>query len=222
MNLLLLATDAGLATTVRSWMGMNGTAVDWVVNGAEAERCLRESCYDAMLLELGLPDMSATNTVRRIRGLGHELPLVILAGVDDGQERIRLLDLGADDYLVRPVHVDELAARLRVLLRRGVTPYSVRAELRHGALRLVTDSRSASKDGSHVALTEKEYSLLEALLRSKGQVVSRQRLEEVMNGRLCELASNPVEVHVHHLRRKLGAGLITTVRGVGYTLGHEA
>jgi DNA-binding response OmpR family regulator len=222
MKLLLVATDVRFAENVRSWMGLNGNAVDWIVHGGEAERALYSSRYDSMLLELGLPDSPAAEIVQRIRRAGHDLPLVIVAHTDDIQERIRLLDLGADDYMVKPVHVGELAARLRVLLRRCATASSVQAELRHGDLRLATQSKTVSKQGSHVALTDKEYSLLEALLRSKGQVVSRERLEEIMNGRLCELASNPLEVHVHHLRRKLGADLITTVRGVGYTLGQEA
>jgi DNA-binding response OmpR family regulator len=221
MKLLLVATDARFAENVRSWMGMNGTTVDWIVHGAEAERTLYETRYDSMLLELGLPDLPAAEILQRIRRAGHDLPLVIVAHCDDIQERIRLLDLGADDYMVKPVHVGELAARLRVLLRRCAMASPMHAELRHGDLRLATQSKTVSKRGSQVALTDKEYSLLEALLRSKGQVVSRDRLEEIMNGRLCELASNPLEVHVHHLRRKLGADLITTVRGVGYTLGQE-
>ena len=222
MNLLLLATDARLAATIRTWMGMNGSNVDWIVRTADAEHTLCASRYDAMLLELVPPGLSTTDLLRRIRQGGHYLPVVIISDADDLQQRIRLLDLGADDCVVKPLHVAELAARLRVLLRRCGMSSLVQAELRHGPLRLVADSRSVSKNGSHVALTDKEYSLLEALLRSKGQVVSRQRLEELMNGDACELASNPVEVHVHHLRRKLGAELITTVRGVGYAMGVEA
>jgi len=158
MKLLLVVTDVRFVETVRSWMGMNGSTVDWIVLGAQAERTLSDGRYDAMLLELGLPDMPATEVLRRLRSAGQDLPLVIVANAE----------------------------------------------------------------GSRVALTEKEYSLLEALLRNKGVVVSRQRLEQIMNGHDGELASKPVEVHVHHLRRKLGARLITTVRGVGYTLGQEA
>ncbi len=222
MKLLLLAADARLVMSIRTWMGMDGTEVDWIVDAMQAERTLCESRYDALLLELGLPQLHAADLIRRVRKSGHELPLVVIADGDDPQQRIRLLDLGADDCVVKPLHVGELAARLRVLLRRAGPASLAQAELRHGPLRVVTDSRTVSKDGNHVALTDKEYSLLEALLRSKGRVVSRQRLEEVMNGHGGELASHPVEVHVHHLRRKLGAAWITTVRGVGYALGEEA
>jgi len=222
MKLLLIATDARLVVTVRSWMGMNGTTVEWLVLGTQAERTLHESRYDSVVLDSNLPDVSTTEVLRRIRHAGHHLPLVIVADSDDTQERIRLLDLGADDYVVKPVRVAELAARLRALLRRCSTGYAAENELRHGDLRVATQSRTVSKDGSRVLLTEKEYSLLEALVRNKGLVVSRQRLEEIMNGKFCELSSNPLEVHVHHLRRKLGAHLISTVRGVGYMLGQVA
>jgi DNA-binding response OmpR family regulator len=218
MQLLLVTTDSRFAGTLRSWMGLHGTVVDWIILGSQVERSLSQSRYDALLLALDVCDLAVGDVLRRVRRAGHELPLVLIADADDVQERIRLLDLGADDYLTKPVHFADLAARLRVMLRRSAPGNGQQSELRHGDLRLATQSRSVSKDGSHVALTDKEYSLLEALLRNKGVVVSRQRLEEVMNGRQSELASNPVEVHVHHLRRKLGADLITTVRGVGYML----
>jgi len=148
------------------------------------------------------------------------LPLVIISSRDDTQARIRLLDLGADDYLVKPVRLDELAARLRVLLRRSRSGVQARGELRHGPLRVVPDSRSVSKDGSHVSLTATEYSLLEVLMRAKGEVLTRQSLEDLLKGRFDQHGGNPLEVHVHHLRRKLGAEVITTIRGVGYTLGN--
>ena len=222
MQLLLVTTDPRFAHALRSWMGLHGNAVDWIILGSQVERALCEARYDALLLALNVCDLPVGDVLRRVRGAGHDLPLVMLAADDDVHERIRLLDLGADDYLAEPVHFADLAARLRVMLRRSAAGYEQQAELRHGDLRVATQSRTVSKDGSHVALTDKEYALLEALLRNKGVVVSRQRLEEVMNGRLCELASNPVEVHVHHLRRKLGADLITTLRGVGYMLRESA
>ena len=222
MHLLLVTTDPRFADTLRSWMGLNGSVVDWIVLGSQVERSLCESRYDALLLELSVCDLPVVEVLRRVRRAGHDLPLVVFSEADDVQERIRLLDLGADDYLAKPLHFADLAARLRVMMRRSASGHAQQAELRHGDLRLATQSRTVSKDGSHVALTDKEYALLEALLRNKGVVVSRQRLEELMNGRLCELASHPVEVHVHHLRRKLGADLITTVRGVGYMLREQA
>jgi DNA-binding response OmpR family regulator len=221
MKLLLIASDNRLAGVLRSWMGLIGTTVHWIVSGGEAEPALRSGQYNCVVLEQSLADMDGDEVLRRIRQSGFDHPLIIIAAADQAQERIRLLDLGADDFVVKPVHLGELAARLRALLRRYGAGSSPEAELRHGRLHVTTASRTAWNNGSRVPLTNKEYGLLETLLRSKGRVLTRQQLEQALHGRSNDAGSNPVEVHVHHLRRKLGTELIRTVRGVGYTLGAE-
>jgi two-component system, OmpR family, response regulator QseB len=221
MRLLLLEDDPRLAGAVRSWMGHSGIQVDWIVAGAEAEAALRGGGYDCLLLDLGLPDLSGEEVLRRIRAAGIEIPVVVITARELVQDRVRLLDLGADDFLVKPVHLDELSARVRTVLRRRQGEARGEGELRHGALRVVSATRTVMLDGSYVALTTKEFWVLETLLRNKDRVLTREQLEEALYGWADEVGSNTVEVHVHHLRRKLGAELIKTVRGVGYTLRQE-
>jgi len=215
MRLLLIEDDARLAGAVRSWMGHGGIAVDWIAAGAEAEAALRQHDYGGVVLDLGLPDIGGEQVLQRLRDAGFELPVVVITAREQVADRVRLLDLGADDFLVKPVHLDELAARLRAVLRRRG---SREAELRHGGLTVVPATRVVRRDGEHVPLTNKEFWLLETLMRNKGRVTTREQLEEALYGWPDDVGSNTVEVHVHHLRRKLGAELIRTVRGVGYAL----
>jgi DNA-binding response OmpR family regulator len=219
MRLLLVAEDSRLAGLVRSWMGLIGATVHWIASGAEAEPALRVGQHDCVVLDQTLPDMN-DEALRRIRQAGFDHPVVMIAATQQVQERIRLLDLGADDLLVKPVHLGELVARLRALLRRGEVRFED-SELRHGRLRVVPASRTVSDNGIFIPLTHMEFCLLETLLRSKGQVLSRQQLETALHGEFTDMSSNPLEVHVHHLRRKLGNNLIKTVRGIGYTIGAE-
>jgi DNA-binding response OmpR family regulator len=229
MRLLLVEDDPRLAHALRTWMGHSRIEVDWITQGQEVVAALRAQAYDWLVLDLGLPDIPGEDALRALREAGFELPVVVMTAREQVQDRIRLLDLGADDFLIKPVHLDELAARLRALQRRhGAAPGDASANsgpdgdrdlaLRHGSLRLVPASRTVSVHGQYVPLTQREFELLETLLRHKGQVVSRERLFESMEGGADEALSNAVVVHVHHLRRKLGLGLIKTVRGQGYTL----
>jgi DNA-binding response OmpR family regulator len=227
MRLLLVEDDPRLAHAVRTWLGHGRIEVDWITQGREAEAALRAQAYDWLVLDLGLPDMPGEDALRGLRAAGFELPVVVMTAREHVADRIRLLDLGADDFLVKPVHLDELAARLRALQRRqkalpGLSaPHGdleVDRALRHGPVRLVPASRTVSVDGQYVPLTNREFGLLETLLRHKGQVVTREQLLESMDGWTDEAVGNAVVVHVHHLRRKLGGGLIKTVRGQGYTL----
>ncbi len=222
MKLLLVEDDPRLAQAVRAWMGHGGIAVDWITAGREVEPALKAGHYDWVVLDLGLPDTDGERVLAGLRAAGFQLPVVVMTAREQVADRVRLLDMGADDFLVKPVHLDELAARLRMLQRRHGAPRPADEALRHGPLCLVPASRTVSVDGQYVPLTNREFWLLEALLRHKGRVVSREQLLEGLDGGSDEPVGNTVDVHVHHLRRKLGSGLIRTVRGVGYTLGGEA
>jgi DNA-binding response OmpR family regulator len=233
MRLLLVEDDARLASAVRPWLGHSGIDVDWITTGREVEAALQGQAYDWIVLDLGLPDIDGETVLKQLRDSGCELPVVVITAREQVSDRVRLLDLGADDFLIKPVHLDELAARLRALRRRvgtkpGAATVANEADpdkdiaLRHGAVRLVPASRTVSVNGHYVPLTQREFGLLETLLRHKGQVVTRELLLESMDGAAEEALSNAVVVHVHHLRRKLGLGLIKTVRGQGYTLAADS
>jgi DNA-binding response OmpR family regulator len=225
MRLLLVEDDARLASAVRSWMGHGGVEVDWIAAGGEIEPSLHRQAYDWVVLDLGLPDIDGEEALRRLRAAGFELPVLVITAREQVQDRVRLLDIGADDFLVKPVHLDELAARLRAVQRRtgsGPQRGTVDKTLRLGRLTVVPASRTVSLDGTYVPLTNREFWLLETLLRNQGRVVTREELVEALYGWSDDIVGNSIDVYVHHLRRKLGAGLIRTVRGVGYTLREEA
>jgi len=222
MRLLLVEDDARLAGALRSWMGHEGIAVDWISHGAEAEPALRRQAYDWMVLDLGLPDTDGGKVLQATRAAGFELPVIVVTAREQVQDRVRLLDDGADDFLVKPIHLDELAARLRAVRRRRGSAENDDAALREGGLRLVPSSRTVSIDGQYVPLTNREFWLLETLMRHKGRVVTREQLVEAMYGWEGDIVANNIDVHVHHLRRKLGPRLIRTVRGAGYMLQRDA
>jgi two-component system response regulator QseB len=221
MRLLFVEDDARLAGALRSWMGHEGIEVDWVSHGAEAEPALRRSEYDWMVLDLGLPDIDGQHVLQAVRAAGFELPVIVVTAREQVQDRVRLLDVGADDFLVKPMHLDELAARLRAVHRRHSPSEREDNALRQGSLRLVPSSRTVSVDGQYVPLTNREFWLLETLMRHKGRVVTREELVEAIYGFDGDIVANNIDVHVHHLRRKLGTRLIRTVRGAGYTLQHD-
>jgi two-component system response regulator QseB len=219
MNLLLVENDARLASAVRSWLGRSRIGVDWITDTREIVPTLRAQAFDWLVLGLGLRDSLGEAALQAVRGAGFELPVIVLTACIHASARVRLLDLGADDCLVKPVHLDELAARLRALMRRRSTPVGAEPTLCHGTLCLLTASRTALLDGTYVALTPHEFGVLETLLRNRGRAVTRGDLLSNVRARDDDLTVNSVDVHVHRLRRKLGAGLIFTVRGKGYALG---
>ncbi|MDD2846077.1 MAG: winged helix-turn-helix domain-containing protein, partial [Rhodoferax sp.] len=175
---------------------------------------LRVEAFDLVLLDLGLPDGDGIDWLRRLRQDGHLLPVLIMTARDALPDRVAGLDQGADDYLVKPFAPEELLARMRVALRRSEGRAS--PLLRHGDLEVDPAAHTVRKAGTVVPLRAKEFALLLTLLRASGQVLSRQRLEEALYGFDDALESNALEVHIHHLRRKLGSDLLQTVRGVGY------
>jgi len=214
MRVLLAEDDSLLGDGVRAGLAQEGYAVDWVPDGGAALAALETQRYDLMLLDLGLPRLSGLEVLRSLRGRGNAIPVLILTARDRVADRVAGLDAGADDYLVKPFDLDELAARIRALTRRKAG----RAEpvIRHGDIVLDPAAHTVSRGGKRVDLSPREFGLLRELLENAGTVLSKARLEQSLYGWEQEVDSNAVEVHVHHLRRKLGSRLIKTLRGIGY------
>ena len=216
MRILLAEDDSLLGDGLRAGLRQLGFQVDWVRDGEAAERELRAQPYAAAVLDLGLPRKDGLDVLAAVRGSGILTPVLVLTARDAVPDRIRGLDVGADDYVVKPVDLHELAARLRALVRRA-----------HGqpqeclcAQDVVLDpaSRSVRQAGELVMLSTREFDLLQAFMLGAGRVLSREQLEQQLYSWGQEVESNAVEVHIHNLRRKLGPALIHTVRGVGYML----
>ena len=188
--------------------------VDWVRDGLMAEQALGSSEFDALLLDLGLPDMDGMDLLGRLRRRGNDIPVLVLTARDRIEDRVSGLDQGADDYLVKPFDLMEVAARLRAITRR--TTGHAQPVIEHGAIRLDPAARAVTCNGRPVALSGQEYLLLETLLHRRGRVVSRTQLLDLLYGWDEGVESNVLEVCIHHLRKKLGRALIHTVRGVGY------
>ncbi len=216
MRLLLVEDDLMVGESVQKGLRQDGFAVDWVEDGEAAELALENGVYDLVVLDLGLPRKDGIDVLSGLRAKENSVPVLILTARDAVPDRVRGLDRGADDYLVKPFDLDELAARVRALLRRRAG----RAEplMRHGDLVLNPATHEASLAGTPLALSAREFALLEALLDRPGAVLSRAQLEERIYGWGEEIESNTVEVYVHSLRKKLGTGFIRNVRGVGYMI----
>ncbi|WP_326533627.1 response regulator transcription factor [Pseudorhodoferax sp.] len=220
MRVLVVEDDPGIAQGLRLTLGQHGWAVDCVDGLEPAWAALRVEPFDAVLLDLGLPDGDGASLLQRLRQApagGHPdpaTPVLIMTARDQVASRITGLDMGADDYLGKPFDAHELAARLRAVCRRAVgRPQPL---LRHGTLALDPATRQVRRDGQLVELSTREYGLLLTLLQASPRVLSRQQIEASLYSFDQALESNAIEVHVHHLRKKLGDGLIQTMRGVGY------
>jgi two-component system OmpR family response regulator/two-component system response regulator QseB len=220
MRILLAEDDSLLGDGLRAGLRQLGFQVDWVRDGEAAERELRAQPYTAAVLDLGLPRKDGLEVLAAIRLARIATPVLVLTARDTVPERIRGLDLGADDYVVKPVDLHELAARLRALVRRSHgQPQECLA-----AQDVVLDpaSRTVRRGNLPVALSTREFDLLQAFMLGAGRVLSREQLEQQLYSWGQEVDSNAIEVHIHNLRRKLGSNLIHTVRGVGYMLLREA
>ncbi len=214
MRLLLVEDDKALGEGLRLGLRQEGYTVDWLQDGASAVHALLSETFDLVVLDLGLPRLSGIQVLQQLRKSGSALPVLILTARDATEDRIAGLDAGADDYLVKPFDLDELKARLRALLRRSAGRAEVRIE--HAGVSLDPSSQQVTYLGKSVPMTPKEYLLLHELLSQPGKVLTRERLAQSLYGWDEEAESNTLEVHIHHLRKKLFNNLIRTVRGVGY------
>ena len=220
MRILLAEDDPLLGDGLRAGLRQQGFQVDWVRDGRAAERELRAEPYAAAVLDLGLPLMDGLEVLASARRAGVTVPVLVLTARDAVPDRVRGLDGGADDYVVKPVDLHELAARLRALVRRahGAPQDTLQAQ----GVVLDPASHSVTRDGEAVQLSAREFDLLQVLMLAADRVLSREQIEQQLYGWGQEVDSNAVEVHVHNLRRKLGSALIQTVRGVGYCVRRAA
>lgn len=219
MRLLVVEDDAMIGSALRQGLQQEGHSVDWVRDGEAAELALAAESYNLVVLDLGLPGKAGLAVLQDLRRAHNPVPVIIVTARDEIADRVRGLDLGADDYLVKPFDLDELAARIRAVARRRAGHAA--GELRHGALRLNPATHEVSLHDCPVPVSAREFAILEALLERPSAVISRAQLEERLYGWDEEVASNAVEVHIHNLRKKLGDRCIRTVRGIGYSLGTE-
>lgn len=216
MRLLIAEDDPQLGDGLTVGLRQDGYAVDWVKDGVAADLALKTESYDLLVLDLGLPRLAGMEVLARLRERGQALPVLVLTARDATGDKIAGLDGGADDYLVKPIGLDELAARVRALARRAAG--RAMPLLRHGDLALDPAARQVTLAGNPVELSARELSLLQLLLENAGRVMTRAQLEASVYGWRDEPDSNALEVHIHHLRKKLGADLIKTLRGIGYTV----
>ncbi|HTN50362.1 MAG TPA: response regulator [Burkholderiaceae bacterium] len=217
MRLLLVEDDPTLGDGLASGLRALGFTVDWMRTGADADGSLASVAYDAVILDLGLPDEDGLAWLRRWRDRGDTCPVLILTARDAVESRVGGLDTGADDYLVKPVALAELAARLRALMRRARG--TAEPVWRHGALEFDPGTRAVRYRGQRIELTAREAGVLEVLLLNPGRVLSKSQIEEKLFGWDEDVDSNALEVWIHRLRRKIAQGVVRTVRGVGYVIG---
>ncbi|MCW9048531.1 MAG: response regulator [Gammaproteobacteria bacterium] len=216
MRVILVEDDRLLGEGIVKGLKQQNYNVEWFQKGVPAAEFLKYETFDVLVLDLGLPDISGIELLQRIRAQGVLLPVLILTAMDSVEDRISGLDAGADDYLTKPFDLQEVYARIRALLRRA----GGRANplINYMGIELDPAAHSVTKDGQIVDLSRREYDVLLELFENLGRVLSRTRLEEGLYSIDEDMASNAVEVHIHHLRKKLGSKLIRTIRGVGYTI----
>ncbi len=219
MRILLVEDDEQLGEAVQKGLSLDGHHVDWVKDGNTAESVIKTETFDLIVLDLGLPKQPGLQILRRARTDGLKTPVLILTARDTTDDTVIGLDSGADDYMIKPFDLDVLCARIRALGRRA----SGRAEpnLIFGELILYPASHTVTYKGEHLNIPRREFAILEKLLENQGRVLSRETLSQMLYGFGEEVDSNALEVHIHNLRKKLGANFIVTIRGVGYMIGTQ-
>jgi len=218
MRLLLVEDDAMLGGAVQKHLGHMGFAVDWVCTGKDFTEAVSVHRYDFVIMDLGLPDTCGEVLLHSLQHKQQRVPVIVVTARGSVHDRVRLLDMGADDFLVKPFDLDELTARIRSVIRRLPSDDADAGAAVHGELRLFPRRLAATWGGEHVPLTQREFGVLELLVRRKNQVLTRAQIEEALYAWGEEVESNAIEVYIHMLRRKFRPDLIHTVRGVGYQL----
>lgn len=216
MRILLVEDDDLLGDGLQVALSNEGHTVEWVEDGESADAALRAGAFDLVVLDLRLPKMSGLEVLRALRGRGDATPVLILTAMDAIDDRVKGLDLGADDYLVKPFDMKEFFARVRSLERRAKGRASVALEV--GPIALDPTAHAVSVSGQRIELSHKEFLVLRVLMEHAGQYLSRAQIEDRLYQWNNPVSSNAVEVHIHHLRKKLGVDLIKNVRGVGYIM----
>lgn len=219
MRILLVEDDAMIGESVADGLKAEGYAVDWVRDGKEAEVAVSATPYSLVVLDLGLPRRDGIDVLKGIRERRIDVPVLVMTARDTVRDRIKGLDAGADDYLIKPFDLDELTARARALMRRAAGRSDPVIE--RGPLSINPATREVTWRGESMSLSAREYALLAALAERPGVVLSRAQLEEKLYGWNESVGSNAVEVHIHNVRKKLGEDVIRNVRGLGYTLATE-
>jgi two-component system OmpR family response regulator/two-component system response regulator QseB len=221
MRILLVEDDHPLAQTMLDMLREDQNTVDWLDDGQQAVNAIIEEPFDLVILDLTLPRLDGLEVVRQARNQGSQTPIIILTARSDLGEKLQGLDAGADDYLTKPFAMAELKARIRAVTRRGTNSPSL-SGLQVGRLTLNTDTGQLILDDQATTLPRSEFQILQYLMRHPDQVATRRRLEEQLYGWEAGAESNALEVHIHHLRRRVGKSTIRTVRGVGYLLDSQA
>ncbi|TCS37044.1 two-component system OmpR family response regulator/two-component system response regulator QseB [Paucimonas lemoignei] len=214
MKVLLVEDDLMIGENIQIALEGEGVSAEWVRGGADAEAALAAGSYDAMLLDLGLPQKDGIDVLRGLRARKNNLPVLVLTARDTVAQRVLGLNSGADDYMLKPFDLEELLARLHALVRRARG--GVEALYRKGDVTVNCETRQVLADGKQVLLSSREWSILDALVARPGAILSRAQLEERLYGWSADVESNAVEVYIHGLRKKLGSQFIVNVRGLGY------
>ena len=219
MKILLVEDDALLGDGVWAGLRREDNAVDWVKNGETALSAISETRYDCIILDIGLPRISGLEVLNKMRESNNDTPVLILTAQDDISDRVKGLDAGADDYLVKPFEFSELCARLRALTRR--TRGKASECIKYKNINIDTAAHAVEYDDQAVVLSRREFALLVEMISNQGRVLSRQHLEQKLYSWGDEIESNTIEVYIHHLRKKFYSELIKTVRGIGYIIAKE-
>lgn len=219
MRILLVEDDVILGDGVQAGLIQAGFGVDWAKTCDEGRLAVATGAYGCLVLDIGLPDGSGLDLLQELRRADNPLPVLVLTARDTLADRVKGLDKGADDYLVKPFELDELTARVRALLRRSHQRAS--PVITYQGIVLDPAARRVTLDGEVVELSLREFTLLEDLLENQGRVLTRAKLEQSLYGWNAEVESNAIEVHVHHLRKKFGSDFIKTIRGVGYVVNKQ-
>lgn len=219
MRILLVEDDFLLGDGIQKSLSHLGFTVDWMRDGKQGESALTSEEYAAVVLDLGLPQQDGLTLLQSARKKGLHTPVLILTARDSKLDKLKGFNLGADDYVIKPIDMEELAARIRALIRRSAGHASPRIKV--GAVEIDPDTRQTWNSGSLVDLSSKEFAVLELLVQNAGRVLTRAQLEQSIYGWGDSADSNTIEVFIHHLRKKLGSDFIHTLRGIGYTIGRQ-